>query len=158
MMACMARLTPEERRRAGDAVEARRQELALTQHQLARRAHVASDRVGVIERAEEWPQTRTRKAIEAALGWREGTLLRIARGEDPEAQVAEDESAESAAHQQIRKLMSEVEDLLLAGRIEWARTAFTEAVEVAERLQGSPRLPSIHEVLGHAAHDEPDDQ
>jgi transcriptional regulator with XRE-family HTH domain len=85
MMTGMARLTLEQRQRAGDAVADRRAELGLTQQELTQRAHVASDRVGEIERAGEWPQTRTRRALEEALGWKSGALLRIARGESQPA-------------------------------------------------------------------------
>lgn len=79
----MARLTSEEMLRAGEAVQARRAELGLTQIELTEKAHVGKDRVGVLERGEEWPQPRNERAIEEALAWEPGALRRIARGGSP---------------------------------------------------------------------------
>lgn len=137
----MARLTAEERQRAGQAVQDRRADLGFTQQELTQLAHVASDRVGVVERAEEWPQTRTRKAIEDALQLKRGALLRIARGSALQDEVLDSPTttrvsadADDDLRMRIRALINECEDFLLSGQVEWAETAFRRATSVARQL------------------------
>lgn len=69
--------------KVGDAVEARRLDLKLTQEGLAERAGVSSRTVHNLENAKTWPQTSNRRAIERALGWGPGSLQRIRDGGEP---------------------------------------------------------------------------
>ena len=66
------------RRRAAQAVAARRGELGLTQHQLAAKAGVDPKTVGNLEKRDRWPIAKNRAAIEKALLWPSGEMERIA--------------------------------------------------------------------------------
>ncbi|GAA4105903.1 MULTISPECIES: helix-turn-helix domain-containing protein [Actinomadura] len=72
-----------DRGRVAKYVVARRGALGLTQERLAERAGVTVKTVYNLESAERWPQARTRAAIEEALEWRPGDLVRIAEGGEP---------------------------------------------------------------------------
>ncbi|GLZ13270.1 hypothetical protein Acsp04_35050 [Actinomadura sp. NBRC 104425] len=72
-----------DRGRVAKYVAARRGALGLTQERLAERAGVTVKTVYNLESAERWPQARTRAAIEEALEWRPGDLVRIAEGGEP---------------------------------------------------------------------------
>lgn len=72
-----------DRVRVAKYVVARRGSLGLTQEQLAERAGVTVKTIYNLEAGERWPQARTRGAIEGALRWRSGDLVRIGEGNEP---------------------------------------------------------------------------
>lgn len=72
-----------DRERVAKYVVARRGALGLTQEQLAERAGVTVKTIYNLESGGRWPQARTRGAIEEALHWRPGDLVRIAEGQEP---------------------------------------------------------------------------
>ncbi|MDL4774951.1 MULTISPECIES: helix-turn-helix domain-containing protein [Thermomonosporaceae] len=72
-----------DRERIAKYVVARRGSLGLTQEQLAERAGVTVKTIYNLEAGERWPQARTRSAIEDALQWRPGDLVRIGEGGEP---------------------------------------------------------------------------
>ncbi|SEG11512.1 Helix-turn-helix [Thermomonospora echinospora] len=74
---------PLDRERVAKYVVARRGSLGLTQEQLAERAGVTVKTVYNLESGGRWPQARTRGAIEGALRWRAGDLVRIGEGREP---------------------------------------------------------------------------
>jgi transcriptional regulator with XRE-family HTH domain len=80
MIRHMASLDQE---RVAEFLRDRRGELELTQQQLAERAGVDTGTVSNLERAERWPQPRSRANIERALGWQSGPLQAIAKGRTP---------------------------------------------------------------------------
>jgi transcriptional regulator with XRE-family HTH domain len=74
---------PLDRERVARYAVARRGALGLTQEQLAERAGVTVKTVYNLESGGRWPQARTRGAIEGALRWRAGDLVRIGEGGEP---------------------------------------------------------------------------
>ncbi|MFC6885006.1 MULTISPECIES: helix-turn-helix domain-containing protein [Actinomadura] len=72
-----------DRGRIAKYVVARRGSLGLTQEQLAERAGVTVKTIYNLEAGDRWPQARTRSAIEDALQWRPGDLIRIGEGNEP---------------------------------------------------------------------------
>ncbi|WP_051712312.1 helix-turn-helix domain-containing protein [Spirillospora albida] len=88
--------TAVDRERVAKYVAARRGALGLTQERLAERAGVTIKTVYNLEAGERWPQARTRSAIEDALRWRAGDLVRIAGGDEPLGAEAEDVRGELA--------------------------------------------------------------
>ncbi|REE95309.1 helix-turn-helix domain-containing protein [Thermomonospora umbrina] len=72
-----------DRERVAKYVVARRGSLGLTQEQLAERAGVTVKTVYNLESGGRWPQARTRGAVESALGWQPGDLVRIGEGREP---------------------------------------------------------------------------
>lgn len=85
-----------DRERVAKYVAARRGALGLTQERLAERAGVTVKTVYNLEAGERWPQARTRAAVEAALRWRAGDLVRIAGGDEPLGTEPEDARGELA--------------------------------------------------------------
>ncbi|MBO2453992.1 helix-turn-helix transcriptional regulator [Actinomadura barringtoniae] len=81
-----------DRERVAKYVVARRGSMGLTQEQLAERAGVTVKTIYNLEAGERWPQARTRSAIEAALDWRPGDLVRIGEGLEPVPSASEDMS------------------------------------------------------------------
>jgi len=81
-----------DRERVAKYVVARRGSMGLTQEQLAERAGVTVKTIYNLEAGERWPQARTRSAIEAALDWRPGDLVRIGEGLEPVSSASEDMS------------------------------------------------------------------
>ncbi|GAA2586149.1 helix-turn-helix transcriptional regulator [Actinomadura fulvescens] len=75
-----------DRERIAKYVVARRGSLGLTQEQLAERAGVTVKTIYNLEAGERWPQARTRSAIETALEWRSGDLVRVGEGLEPARQ------------------------------------------------------------------------
>ena len=71
----------------GRVVARRRLELGMDAAQLARTAAVDPKTVASLEHGERWPRDRSRVAIEAALGWRAGSLDDIRAGGEPTAAV-----------------------------------------------------------------------
>jgi transcriptional regulator with XRE-family HTH domain len=82
-----------DRERVAKYVVARRGSMGLTQEQLAERAGVTVKTIYNLEAGERWPQARTRSAIEAALDWRPGDLVRIGEGLEPAPSASADMSA-----------------------------------------------------------------
>ncbi|WP_067482590.1 helix-turn-helix domain-containing protein [Actinomadura hibisca] len=72
-----------DRERVAKYVVARRGSLGLTQERLAERAGVTVKTIYNLETGERWPQARTRAAVEAALQWRAGDLVRVGEGREP---------------------------------------------------------------------------
>lgn len=72
-----------DRERVAKYVVARRGSLGLTQEQLAERAGVTVKTIYNLEAGGRWPQARTRAAIESALHWSSGDLVRVAEGYEP---------------------------------------------------------------------------
>ena len=81
-----------DRERVAKYVVARRGSMGLTQEQLAERAGVTVKTIYNLEAGERWPQARTRSAIEVALDWRPGDLVRIGEGLEPVSSASEDMS------------------------------------------------------------------
>jgi len=71
----------------GRIVARRRLELGMDAAQLARSAAVDPKTVASLEHGERWPRDRSRAAIEAALGWKAGSLDDIRAGGEPTAAV-----------------------------------------------------------------------
>jgi hypothetical protein len=73
--------------RLGDAVRTRRHGLGLTLEQTAARTHgIGSRRLGEIERGAHpagHPRSGTLLAIDRALGWQDGSCLRLLAGGEP---------------------------------------------------------------------------
>jgi DNA-binding XRE family transcriptional regulator len=69
-------------RRAGAAYAARRQELALTQRELARKGIITASSLIAFEKGRSWPRERTRATLEEIVRWPAGTLADIAAGGD----------------------------------------------------------------------------
>lgn len=90
-----------DRERVARYVIDRRGGLGLTQEELAERAGLDRKTIYHLESAERWPQVKTRGALEEALGWASGDLMRIAEGGEPgdlmkaEAEAA---TAQASAH------------------------------------------------------------
>lgn len=91
-----------DRERVAKYVVARRGSLGLTQEQLAERAGVTVKTIYNLESGGRWPQARTRGAIEAALRWRPGDLVRIGEGQEPS--VIPEEAAEPDLDTVVREL------------------------------------------------------
>lgn len=90
-----------DRDRVARCVKARRGELRYSQRELAERAGVDIKTINSLEAASRWPQATKRAAIEDALHWRSGSLLRIAEGGEPgDLMTADAEAAtvEASAH------------------------------------------------------------
>jgi transcriptional regulator with XRE-family HTH domain len=69
----------------GRIVARRRLELGMDAAQLARTAAVDPKTVASLEHGERWPRDRSRAGIEAALGWKAGSLDDIRAGGQPTA-------------------------------------------------------------------------
>jgi transcriptional regulator with XRE-family HTH domain len=69
-------------RAAGAAVAAAAGERGWSQGQLAQRAGVDSGTLGDFMAGRRWPRNTTQFKIEQALGWRTGSIARIADGGD----------------------------------------------------------------------------
>lgn len=67
----------------GGLVANRRGELGLTQQELADAAEVAVGTVVALESGRRWPQAANRSALEKALRWSNGDLMRVKRGGQP---------------------------------------------------------------------------
>ncbi len=66
--------------RAGAAFAARRQELAITQRELARKGIITASSLIAFEKGRSWPRERTRATLEEIVRWPAGTLADIAAG------------------------------------------------------------------------------
>jgi transcriptional regulator with XRE-family HTH domain len=75
--------TPPDLELVAAAIRSRRNQLGLTQQDLASRAGVAVGTIATLESAERWPWARNRTSIEAALGWQAGSMTEISRGGYP---------------------------------------------------------------------------
>jgi transcriptional regulator with XRE-family HTH domain len=69
--------------RAGAAVAARRQELGISQRELARRKIITAPALSAFERGRSWPRERTRHTLEELLQWPAGTIARVRAGAPP---------------------------------------------------------------------------
>lgn len=79
----MVAMAAPDQDRVAEYVRTRRGELGLTQAQLASKARIDTGTISSLERAERWPWTRNRTAIDLALGWMPGGLERIGSGREP---------------------------------------------------------------------------
>jgi transcriptional regulator with XRE-family HTH domain len=66
--------------RAGAAVAARREELGISQRELARRKVVTAAALIAFEKGRSWPRERTRHTLEELLQWPAGTIAAIRAG------------------------------------------------------------------------------
>lgn len=66
--------------RAGTAVAARRQELGISQRELARRKVLTAPALSAFEKGRAWPREKTRHTLEELLQWPAGTIARIRQG------------------------------------------------------------------------------
>jgi transcriptional regulator with XRE-family HTH domain len=66
--------------RAGTAVAARREELGISQRELARRKVLTAPALSAFERGRAWPREKTRHTLEELLQWPAGTIARIRQG------------------------------------------------------------------------------
>lgn len=78
--------TESERLAPGDAVKQRRQELDLTQSELAKLAGVSESTIRNIE-THRIIRLRNVEGVEEVLGWAPGSYERVIRGEEPVVQV-----------------------------------------------------------------------
>lgn len=69
-------------RRVGAAYAARRQELGLTQREIARKGIITASSLIAFEKGRSWPRERTRATLEEIVRWPAGTLAGIAAGGD----------------------------------------------------------------------------
>jgi transcriptional regulator with XRE-family HTH domain len=69
--------------RAGTAVAARREELGISQRELARRKIITAPALIAFEKGRAWPRERTRHTLEELLQWPAGTIARIRAGAPP---------------------------------------------------------------------------
>ena len=69
--------------RAGTAVAARREELGISQRELARRKVITAPALIAFEKGRAWPRERTRHTLEELLQWPAGTIARIRGGAPP---------------------------------------------------------------------------
>jgi transcriptional regulator with XRE-family HTH domain len=86
----------EDRSRVGGYIERRRGALNLTREELAEKAGVNAKTIYRLEREGRWPIARTRSRIEAALGWTNGDLQRIAEGLEPTVVIDTEPDQDSA--------------------------------------------------------------
>jgi transcriptional regulator with XRE-family HTH domain len=100
-----------DRHRVAKYVAARRGALGLTQEQLAERAGVTVKTIYNLESGERWPQARTRSAIELALAWRPGELVRIAEGAEPAPASSVDGDGVSGPTRELAELNAYFADL-----------------------------------------------
>jgi transcriptional regulator with XRE-family HTH domain len=100
-------------------------ELGLTQEALAVQAGVDPTTVNAFLNGRNWPQPRTRAKLEIALKWEVGTLLKIAKGEEPPR------SLRDLGVEELRRLIHEAEDELafLNPRYESTRRVITARLE-----------------------------
>jgi transcriptional regulator with XRE-family HTH domain len=76
----MCFVTDRDVTQVGALVATRRGELGLTQQELADAANVAVGTVVALESGRRWPQAAKRSAIERALRWASGDLVRLRNG------------------------------------------------------------------------------
>lgn len=100
-----------DRERAAKYVVARRGSLGLTQEQLAESAGVTVKTIYNLEAGERWPQARTRSAIEMALEWQSGDLVRIAEGHEPTPMPGKGEAGLDTVLRELEELNAYFADL-----------------------------------------------
>ena len=66
--------------RAGEAFAERRQELGITQRDLARKGIITASSLIAFEKGRSWPRERTRATLEEIVQWPAGTLAAIRAG------------------------------------------------------------------------------
>ncbi|WP_110797399.1 helix-turn-helix domain-containing protein [Mycolicibacterium llatzerense] len=76
--------------RAGAAFAARREELGLSQRELAVMKIVSAPTLIAFEKGRTWPRDRTRAKLEQAVQWPPGTLARLSVGGDPDTSTAKE--------------------------------------------------------------------
>jgi transcriptional regulator with XRE-family HTH domain len=102
--------------RAGTAVAARRQELGISQRELARRRTITAPALIAFEKGRAWPRERTRHTLEELLQWPAGTIAGIRAGAPP-PQAAPGPSARDGS-----------EVALVADAVELALARFDDAI------------------------------
>lgn len=84
--------------RAGEAFAARREELGISQRELARMKIIGAPNLIAFEKGRSWPRERTRARLEQVVQWPPGTLARVRAGAHvPVSGVSESSPADSAA-------------------------------------------------------------
>ncbi|HEX2315867.1 MAG TPA: helix-turn-helix transcriptional regulator [Thermomonospora sp.] len=130
-----------DRERVAKYVVARRGSLGLTQEQLAERAGVTVKTVYNLEAGGRWPQARTRGAIESALGWQPGDLVRIGEGREPARQATAQEPDMETVVRELQELERYFADLRSdSGERRRVALAFLRAL-YGETGRPSPRRP-----------------
>ena len=97
--------------RAGAAYAARRQELLITQRELARKGIITASSLIAFEKGRSWPRERTRATLEEIVRWPAGTLAAIAAGADIPGSadnVSADQSEETVIVGAVEVAMSSV--------------------------------------------------
>jgi transcriptional regulator with XRE-family HTH domain len=101
--------------RAGNAFAARRQELGITQRELARKGIITASSLIAFEKGRSWPRERTRATLEELVQWPAGTLAGIRAGGEVPGTVA------LTSH-------PDVEAPLIVGAVEVALSAVDAAI------------------------------
>jgi transcriptional regulator with XRE-family HTH domain len=83
--------------RAGAAFADRRQELGITQRELARKGVITASSLIAFEKGRSWPRERTRTTLEDIVNWPAGTLAVLRAGGDIPGTAAESPPQESDA-------------------------------------------------------------
>jgi transcriptional regulator with XRE-family HTH domain len=131
--------------RAGTAVAARREELGISQRELARRKIITAPALIAFEKGRAWPRERTRHTLEELLQWPAGTIAQIRAGAPPPAAVPGAPTADA-------------EVSLVADALELALARFDDAIaqlptpagpEFAQRV--TVILTDLHKLEGLAA-------
>lgn len=114
----MSRLDDRSRRRVARYISARRGELGLSQEELAARAGVDPKTLLHAEQGKRWPLAKTRTKLEAALGWGDGDMARVADGfyprtgplpeDDPDGLVAAAAAGDPEFDAQARRVIGEL--------------------------------------------------
>jgi transcriptional regulator with XRE-family HTH domain len=73
-------VTPEQRKRAGQAVQTRLLEMQLTVPKLADKSGVSAATIRSLIKGQRWPGLDTRRELERALDWKAGEISRRAVG------------------------------------------------------------------------------
>ncbi len=69
--------------RAGAAFAARRQEMGISQRELAKRKVIGAPNLIAFEKGRAWPREKTRARMESAVQWPPGELARLQAGKKP---------------------------------------------------------------------------
>ena len=109
--------------RAGAAFATRREELGISQRELATKKVISAPALIAFEKGRAWPRERTRTLLEEVVRWPAGTLASIRAGEDVtggSAQVLADSTSAAAS--------GDGSAPLIAGAVEIAMNTVTAAI------------------------------
>jgi transcriptional regulator with XRE-family HTH domain len=83
--------------RAGAAFAARREELGLSQRELAQMKIISAPALIAFEKGRTWPRDRTRAKLEQAAQWPPGALAKLSAGGTPEASTAKETARDESS-------------------------------------------------------------